>query len=262
MTASVARDTAVRAKGPIGTLGGWWMGTPESDAATEAAGMAGWQLYFLGRHGVVGDADPDVITAVAYFFPPDVVRKDWEAARRVMTPHQAVQAYAEVLHQWGRDTLDGFAGARELIELSRRVVDHVDVAGLPLFAGWRALPEPAGLGACLAHCLQLLREHRGSCHGVGVRASGLAPLTAVLANEGGVVNAEDYGWRPPFPTVSDEDRSRWDRAEAVTDDLAAQGYGALDEAESRRFLELLDDAYRHVFPDGPPHRDPGEPAGS
>ena len=252
MPASVARSTAVAAKGPIGTLGGWWMSTQAADDATEAAGMEGWQLYFLGRHGVVGDADPDVITAVAYFFPPDVVRREWETARRVMTPRDAVDAYAAVLHQWGRDHLDGFTDADELIGLSRRIIDHVDVAGLPLFAGWRALPQPAGLGANLAHCLQLLREHRGGCHGLAVVAAGLSPLTAVLANQGGAANAEDYGWRPPFAEVTDDDRARWRRAEEVTDDLATQGYEALDETESARFLELLRGAFDHAFPDGPP----------
>jgi hypothetical protein len=248
MGSSLARETALRAKGPVGTLGGFWMGTAEADDATVAAGLEDWELYFLGRHGVVGDADPDVITAVAYFFPPEVVRKDWESARRVMTPHDAVNAYAAVLHRWGRETLDGFGDARELIDLSRRIVDHVDVAGLPLFAGWRALPEPAELGANLAHCMQLLREHRGGCHGIAVRAVGLAPLTAVLANQGGVANAEDYGWKPPFPDVTDDDRDRWRRAEEITDDLAAQGYEALDEAQSQRFLALLEAAHAYAFP--------------
>src|SRR5215207_1782921 len=44
-----ARDTAVAAKGPIGDLGGSWMSSDLEEAASAAAGLDDWQLYFLGR---------------------------------------------------------------------------------------------------------------------------------------------------------------------------------------------------------------------
>lgn len=71
MTASQhARASAVAAKAPIGDLGGSWMMSDAEEQATTDAGMVDWQLYFLGRHGVLGDVDTDVILAAAFFFLP------------------------------------------------------------------------------------------------------------------------------------------------------------------------------------------------
>ena len=138
-----SRATAMAAKAAIGDLGGNWMTGPEEEAATAAAGLDGWQLYFLGRHGVLGDVDPDVVTAAAFFFPADVVRSEWLAARQAMTPTAALERYLALCHDWGRARLSGFADVARLADLAQRVVDDADVAGLPLFAGWRALPVPA-----------------------------------------------------------------------------------------------------------------------
>jgi hypothetical protein len=241
-----AHATVVAAKGPIGDLGGTWMTVPEEEAATAAAGLAGWQLYFLGRHGVLGDVDADVVTASAVVFPADHVRTEWEAARRVLTPEEAVQRYLDLLHAWGRQVLTGCPGLAELIALSTVLVDSVDVVGLPLFAGWRALPRPSDDPAHAAHLMQLLREHRGSCHGVALVAAGVPPLVAILANQGGAANALDYGWTEPFPTVTDDDRARRAHAEELTDDIVTPGYLALGD-ESEQFVDALRQTHSYAF---------------
>ena len=240
-----ARRVVVAAKTAIFDLGGAWMTGESEEAATEAAGLEGWQLYFLGRHGVMGDVDADVITAVAYVFPPARVRSEWEAARRTLTPEEAVRRYAEVCHEWGRSKLAAFDGAERLIDLAGRVVDAVDVAGLPLFAGWRALPQPADTPARCAHLMQLLREHRGACHGLAVVALGLHPLVAILLDR--AENAEEYGWERPYPTVTDHDRQLRAQVEEVTDDLVTPPYTALTPAEQGELLDLLSAAHKLAF---------------
>lgn len=256
-----ARSAAVAAKAPIGDLGGNWMTGPEEEAATLAAGLDGWQLYFLGRHGVLGDVDPDVVTAAAFFFPADVVRAEWLAARQVMTPDAALQRYLRLCHDWGRSQLAGFAGAGRLADLAQRVADAADVAGLPLFAGWRAVPVPSDAPARCAHLMQLLREHRGACHGVAVVACGMTPLMAVLSNQRGEDNAQEYGWQPPFPEVTAADRSARERVETLTDDLVAVAYEGLDRPELAELLELLGAAHSHAFPGGAvPHGGGGSAA--
>jgi len=239
------RRVVVAAKTPIFDLGGRWMTGESEEAATEAAGLEGWQLYFLGRHGVMGDVDPDVITAVAYIFPPDRVRSEWEAARRTLTPEEAVRRYAGVCHEWGRSELTAFDGAARLIDLAGRVVDAVDVAGLPLFAGWRALSLPADPLARCAHMLQLLREHRGACHGLAMVALGLHPLVAMLLDEAG--HAEEYGWERPYPTITDHDRQLRAQVEEVTDDLVTPPYTSLTAAEQGELLDLLSSAQKLAF---------------
>jgi hypothetical protein len=257
MTASAqARVTAVAAKGPIGSLGGAWMSTDAEEQAGVAAGLVDWQFYFLGRHGVLGDVDPDVVRAAAYVFPSDHLRREWTAARAVMTPSEALRRYVEVCHAWGREQLGGFAGAERLADLGQRVIDASDVVGLPLFAGWRAVPVPAagpvsgsgGASERCAHVLQVLREHRGACHGVALAALQLDPLVAILANTGGEANALDYGWQPPFPEVTEADRALRTRVEELTDDLVAPAYDALTADEQTELLTLLEGAHSHAFP--------------
>jgi hypothetical protein len=236
----------VAAKGPIGILGGLWMTGPEEEAATEAAGLEDWQLYFLGRHGVLGDVDADVVLAAAYVFPADHLRREWEAARERMTAAEGLARYTALCHTWGEEHLADFPGADRLADLGQAVIDASDVVMLPLFAGWRAVPLPASSGARCAQVCQVLREHRGACHGVALAALQLDPLTAILANLGGEANAIDYGWQPPFPTPTDEERALRDRVEVLTDDLVAPAYAALDTDERAELLNLLNAAHAHV----------------
>jgi len=242
-----ARDTAVAAKGPVGSLGGAWMTGDAEEQATADAGLEGWQLYFLARHGVLGDVDPDVVTAAAVVFPADVVRSQWEAARQVMTPQAALGLYLGLCHAWGREHLGGFDGAGRLAQLATQVVDSADVIGLPLFAGWRAVPRPDDQAARCAHLLQVMREHRGAAHGVALVATGVLPLVAILAGDGGAANAQDYGWEPPFPEVTDSDRAARRAAEELTDDLVAPAYECLDQQERAELLTLLEAAFEHAF---------------
>jgi hypothetical protein len=246
-----ARATAVAAKGPIGDLGGAWMSTDAEEEAGVAAGLIDWQFYFLGRHGVLGDVDPDVVLAAAFVFPPDHLRRQWTAARAVMTPAEALRRYIEVCHAWGREQLGAFTGAERLADLGQQVIDASGVVGLPLFAGWRAVPVPeSGPDTAperCAHVMQVLREHRGACHGVALAALQLDPLLAILANAGGEANAIDYGWEPPFPEVTDADRVLRSRVEELTDDLVAPAYDALTQDEQAELLSLLQAAHANAF---------------
>jgi hypothetical protein len=231
------------------------MTSPEEEAASVAAGLEGWQLYYLGRHGVLGDVDPDVVLAAAYIFPADHLRAEWVTARAVMTPEEALDRYVAVCHDWSQVRFAGLTGAARLAELGQRVIDASDVIGLPLFAGWRALPVPSGddevaVAQRAGHVCQVLREHRGACHGVAMTALQLDPLMAILANPDGgrpEENALEYGWEPPFPVPSDADRALRLEVEEATDDLVARAYDALSTDELAEFVGLLEAARVHVM---------------
>lgn len=242
-------QVVVAAKDPIGNLGGAWMTTPAEEAATEAAGLKDWQLYFLGRHGVLGDVDPDVVTASAYVFPAEYLRREWTAGRLTVTPEAALAQYMALCHDWAKEHLGDFAAAQRLADLAQRIIGAVDVAGLPLFAGWRAVDVPPDPALRCGQLLNVLREHRGACHGVALVALGMSPLMAILSNLGGKANAEEYGWEPPFPSVTAEDRTLRSRVETLTDDLVAPAYGSLSIGERQELLDLLALAHQHCFPE-------------
>lgn len=168
-----------------------------------------------------------------------------------MTPAEGLSRYLAVCHQWGRDRLVGFGDVDRLSELGLMVVDASGVVGLPLFAGWRAVPLPdagpaSGADRC-AQVMQVLREHRGACHGVALAALQLDPLVAILANQGGEENAIEYGWEPPFPEVTDAERALRTRVEELTDDLVAVAYDGLSVSEQTELVDLLQAAHAHAF---------------
>jgi hypothetical protein len=233
----------------IQELGSGYMISPEARAFSKQHGLRAWQGYFVGRGSVLGDVDADVVTAAFGFFPADVVREAWDAARKVIDVATAREGYAEVCREWSRARLASFAGAGRLAELLGWVVDGADVAALPLYAGWRAVPLPADDLGRMAQQLHVLREYRGGMHLVAVVASGLSPLQAILAGggEGGPGHATFYGWEEPFEDVSGLAVAR-SEAEALTDRLVTPSWDVLGHDERVELLDLLTEATALAFP--------------
>lgn len=182
--------------------GGAFMLDPATIARAGELGMNGFAFYYLGRCGVLGDVVPEVVPSTIVFFPPGLVIKAWRKGRAVMEPGAAAAAYAEECHRWGRTHIAAAEGLERLCELAERVVGSADASGLPLFAGWRALPLPADAPARAAQLLQVLREHRGGLHSSAVLATGLAPLEAVVAGPHGADHGRFFGWPEPYRTPS------------------------------------------------------------
>lgn len=244
-----AADTgfATSVKGPIGRLGGAFMISRYAKAAAVQHGLTAdvWSAYFVGRCGVLGDVDADVVTAAAAFYPADVVRLAWDAGRGAVPPAAAAARYAQACQEWGRARLAGLAGAGRLADLAELVADGAEVTGLPLFAGWRAMPRPADPEGRAAQALHVLREHRGGLHALAVVAVGLSPRQAVLAGSGGEANARFFGWPGPYEDVSHLAGLRT-AAEDLTDRLVAPAFEVLDRDEQAELAGLLEAAVRQV----------------
>jgi hypothetical protein len=230
-------ETAAALKKPIGDAGFQFMGDPLTREAGRALGLRGRPLYFLGRGGALGDVSAEVVVAAFAFFPPELVAEHWNAARAVMAPPAAAVAYAGMCNEWGRRNLGGLAGTERALELFERVADRAEPYGLPLFAGWRALPRPDDVPGRLAQVLNVLREHRGSVHACAVAAVGLPPLEANLAGSYGAEGAKFLGWVEPFPDPEPY-RAGWNRAEDLTSAATARAFEALTAAERTELVEL------------------------
>lgn len=234
-------ETVRAAAGPVSRLGGAFMTDPATREAGAALGLKAWRLYHAGRAGVLGDVDASVVAAAEVFFPPERVADAWEKGRAVRPPREVAEAYAGLCQAWGRERLGGFGGAGRLAGLAERVAAGADVAGLPLFAGWRAMPLPDDAPARLAQLLHVLREHRGGLHGVAVLAAGLRPLEAIVAGAQGAAGAAWFGWSEPFPDPEPL-RERRQAAEETTDRLVAPAFAALGPGERAELVALLAEA--------------------
>ncbi len=230
-------ETAAAVKAAVQRVGGAFMTAPETVERGRQLGYDPWGFYYAGRGGVLGDVDADVVAAVFAFMPATSVRTGWEKARAVSTPDVTMRHYAECCHHWARTHLAHVPGLDRLCVLARCVVDAADVAGIPLFAGWRSVPVPDDPPARAAHLLHVLREHRGGLHVVSVLATGLTPLEAVIAGKHGTTNAKFYGWPEPYPDPEPIEGRR-EAAEALTDELAGAAYAALDEGERDELADL------------------------
>jgi len=234
---STPEEVSSAVKDGIARLGGGFMLSEQAKEAANTAGTGGWAMYMLGRGGVLGDVDPDVVAAAFHFFPPESVRKGWTKARAVITPAAAVSLFTGACHAWGRRHLAEAEGLDRLAELLEKAAAGAPVAGVPLFAGWRAVPLPDDAPARVTQLSHVLREYRGGVHGICCVAAGLSPLESVLAS-GGEGNARFFNWPEPYPDVTAMKATR-EYAEAITDSRAAAPWAALDDDERAEVVPLI-----------------------
>lgn len=231
---------------------GWMMG-PTVDAKARELGLRnGNDLWVVGRAGVLGDGDALVAAAGLGFLSPAHVRAAWEALPAGLTHRQVAAAYAELCCEWGTAELARFDQARmeRLDELGRRVINAADPAIGSVFAGWRAMPQPADVGARVALTGHVLRELRGGAHIAAVLACGITPLDAVLgspapAPRSGPEWAAHLGWTGPFRDPADVREARMD-AERLTSRIVGPAFASLGDADLDEFAELIETT-RHAI---------------
>lgn len=227
----------------LGELGSKFMLDKKTmERATELGFAHPFAFYFLGRGGVLGDVDADVIVAAFAFFEPSMVRKMWDLARSTTDPRTAVDEYAKVCANYGRDHLTGAPGLERFNELTGKVLPAIDVTGLSLFAGWRAVTLPNDEPARAYHNIHLLREWRGSAHICAVATSALtaeqAIVTGATTAEAGVATAKAFGWSGDCGDLTGLDQIRRS-VEATTSEMQRNAFEQLSASERGEFSELV-----------------------
>jgi hypothetical protein len=187
-------------------------------------GLDAIDFYVAGRAGVLGDVPGLVAAAAMVFLAPDHVVAAWDRARAVVPIPTCADAFASCLASWADGHLpDGVDYAR-LADVLEAVLAAATPAGAPLFAGWRALPEPSAPGARALHRLNALRELQGAWHGAAVLAAGLEPEEALAVRSPQM--AQLFGWSEPLPDP-EPCRARWEQAQRATERRMAQLLGRL-----------------------------------
>jgi hypothetical protein len=222
----------------IGPMGGAFMMSPSAGAAGQTAGLDFMSYYALGRGGVLGDVGGKTVAEAFFFFNPELVAGVWDAAKPGKDPREVSAHYAQACAVWGREYLSDIDGLDDFSKLAERVAQNADpTPSSGLFAGWREMPLPDDApGRTAVQCVLVLRELRGGAHVEAIKRVGVEPRLAVAANSPHMYQL--FGWTDEMPDAA-EVKAKTDEAEAITDDLVAPAFSALDEAERYRFASIL-----------------------
>lgn len=219
----------MRATDAIGPIGASFYFHPDTVARGKEAGLDGFRFYILGRGGVLGDVEPAVVHAAFGYFHTGLIDKMYSTAAERMAPRDAARLYHQCAHDLGRAKLADVAGLDGFIEAVSQIIGAVEGASLPLFAAMRAEPVPSDAPAAAMHQAMVLRELRGSVHLLALTATGLdSPIAHAIKRPEDV---KMFGYEEA-PEVSDDDRAKWDRAEALTDELLTPAYASLSDAQA------------------------------
>jgi hypothetical protein len=227
------RDVISAIAAPTGDLGAASYFHPDTIARGKELGLDGFRFYFLGRGGVLGDVEPDVVVSAFGYFEPGLVAKMWNSAKERMAPRQAAREYLACNAALGRKVFGAVDGLDEYSDAAAQVVAAVDVSGLTLFAGFRGELVPDDAAGRAIHHAVLLRELRGSAHLLAVRASGLESWLAHAIERPGDMTS--FGWSA-MPALTDDHRAVLERARTLTDDLLEPAFSVLDDAAAEALV--------------------------
>lgn len=215
---------------------------PETFGESMAAGyqnpMAG---YVAGRAGVLGQASGTTVGSVFVVFEPTGVAALWDEGIAVRGADGAAHQYWAQTADFGRKYMSGAQGLDRLTALAEKVIAAAPIAGVPLFAGWRAMPLADDGAARALQVMFVLRELRAGLHFNALTVSGVAPIEAHLLNKGPEY-AKMFGWPEPWADGADK-KDRYAEVEQATNRRMAEFFAAaLDVAEARELAQLSTDA--------------------
>jgi hypothetical protein len=221
----------------IGSLGAKYMLDPDTMAHGAEAGYPnGFAYYVVGRGGVLGDVDSDVVYSAFMFFERTLIDKLWNAGVTVEGARAASKRYMQSCDAWGRKHLANVDQLELFIAPAEKLVSQVDSSGLSLFAGLRSEALPSDASARAYRLITLIRELRGCIHIAACVTHRLSGLEATLVSSGeGMTKL--HGWAPPYPDVSHLVSAR-DAAEKATNDAMAHLIAMhLNETEMNQLAE-------------------------
>ena len=230
---------AVRDAGAaIGEAIGIFMLHPEtSQEGIEAGYPDPFAAYFAGRAGVLGDASADTVNAVFAVFEPNVVKMCWENGTAVHSAGESAAIYWDQIAGFGRRHLASVQGLDRLAALGEKVIASAPDNGLPLFAGWRAMPLADDPTARALQVMHVLRELRASVHFCALALSGVSPVEAHMI-KGGPEYAAFMGWQPPYADGVDK-KDRYSATEDLTNHRMAEIVAAaLSDEEADELARL------------------------
>lgn len=223
----------------IGELGWQFYFAPGTAARGEQFGLDVFELYFLGRGGVLGDVEARVVQSAFGYFKPQLVEAMWTAARVKLAPRAAGRLYLQCCQEFGREQYSSLDGLGEFCAAAETIVAAADPTAFPLFSGISAEPLPDDPPARAQQLVTVLRELRGDAHLLAVVANQVRPVVAHYLRRPDFFAM--FGWSDDdVPMVTAEDHAAIDAADQLTNRLMLPYFSALDSSQQRSLVAGLD----------------------
>lgn len=210
---------------------------PATLAVGKEAGLDGMRFYLIGRAGVLGDVEPEVVASAFGYFNGELVAKLWDTAKEKIAPRAAADLYNEATANFGRARLAEVEGLAGFCAAAEKLVADCPVSGLALFAGWKAQPLADDLPARAMQLLALLREQRGGAHIAALVATGLRPEIAHAMKRPDMIAA--FGW-DLAPETNDSHAALAAVAEEYTDNALRPTFAVLTDDEAAAYVAGVD----------------------
>jgi hypothetical protein len=205
---------------------------PSTIERAKERGMNVFQFYGLGRGGVLGDVDYDVVFDAFTFFSHSAMGMLWTASREKGEPAETAEAHVQAAYAYA-DATFGAIPVDVLKKFSaavHKVASSVAPGHHALLDGYKQFDVPANpvhsayLGAIL------MRELRGCVHIDAVREVGLTPAEAAYLQDPTVFKMHGYS-DEDVPTVTPELEAKKAQAEQITSAAVAAYFDVLSDEE-------------------------------
>ena len=219
-----ALSCAIALAAPVGELGARFYFDDATRSRARELGLRSIEYYGLGRAGVMGDVDVDVVERAFTFFSSAAIERMYGAPRERTSPLEAAahylasaDAYAEAAFAELGETL-----LARVADLTFRVAAVVPEGRYLVFDGYRRAGRATRAASSAYRGVILLRELRGGVHIDAVHEAGLTPADAAYLEDPAVFSLHGY--------------SESDRSDA---DDAAQRRSFAEDATSRAMAEFF-----------------------
>ena len=220
----------------IASIGGAFYFNEATISRGKALGLDGFRFYMLGRCGVLGDVEADVVESAMGYFSKATVQKIWNSAKDILPPREAGHQYMLCNQNFGMTKFSNLSHLNEYVAATKKIIDAQERSSLALFSGIAAEPVPKNPAAAAMQVTSVLREMRGSIHLSALFSSG---ITAEMAHRVKRPNETSFfGWEDG-PNPTEDDRSNWEKAEALTNDLLIPAWSAVSDTEGDLILSTV-----------------------
>lgn len=223
----------------IQTLGMSFYFDPLTAERAKSHGLNVFEYYGLGRGGVLGDVDTQVVFEAFTFFDQRTIDFLWTGAKQKADPVMIAADYVEAAYAFADRTfgaLDSEALARFGASV-RQVVDALTPGRCPLVDGYKRYDAPdAPVHAAYLGTI-LLRELRGGVHIEAVNEVGLAAHEAAYLQDASIYKLHGYS-EENAPVATPELEAMKREAEERTTDKEAQCFAVLSNEELANIAEV------------------------